>query len=219
MYDRKRRKIYIHKHKKMNPINPYGLDQIKSAILAKNYKWFEHGDFNLNLIGIRNSDSGSSVTNKFDDTFFIAYRDAGKWKVHNYACTTDPGAHWQQSPMNPGGTASLVPNQYRSTWRIDLHLGLYKALKQFAPVTVYRDKGKDLTYDRHLEDSTKGIYGINIHRANSTRTSHTVDKWSAGCQVIADPKDFANLMYLAHMAEKKYGNSFTYTLLESKDIK
>lgn len=203
----------------MNPINPYGLDQIKSAILSKNYKWFENGDFNLNLIGIRNSDTGSSVTNKFDDTFFIAYRDAGKWKVHNYACTTDPGAHWQQSPMNPGGTASLVPNQYRSTWRIDLHLGLYKALKQFAPVTVYRDKGKDLTYDRHLEDSTKGIYGINIHRANPTRTSHTVDKWSAGCQVIADPYDFVNLMYLADMAEKKYGNSFTYTLLESKDIK
>jgi hypothetical protein len=203
----------------MKPIKSFTLDQIKSAMIAKGYKWFEEGDFNLNLIGIRNSDTGDTVTNAFDDTFFIAYRDAGSWKTHNYACTTDPGAHWQQAPMNAGGTASLVPNQYRSTWRIDLHQGLYKALKQFKPVDTYRDKNKDLKYTRHIEDITNGIYGINIHRASATGVSNRVDKWSAGCQVIADSADFANLMYLAHVAEKKYGNSFTYTLLESKNIK
>jgi hypothetical protein len=203
----------------MKPIKSFTLDQIKSAMIAKGYKWFEEGDFNLNLIGIRNSDTGDTVTNAFDDTFFIAYRDAGKWKIHNYACTTDPGAHWQQAPMNAGGTASLVPNQYRSTWRIDLHQGVYKALKQFKPVDTYRDKNKDLKYTRHIEDITNGIYGINIHRASATGVSNRVDKWSAGCQVLADSADFANLMYLAHVAEKKYGNSFTYTLLESKNIK
>jgi hypothetical protein len=203
----------------MKPIKSFTLDQIKSTMIAKGYKWFEEGDFNLNLIGVRNSDTGDTVTNAFDDTFFIAYRDAGKWKIHNYACTTDPGAHWQQAPMNAGGTASLVPNQYRSTWRIDLHQGLYKALKQFKPVDTYRDKNKDLKYTRHIEDITNGIYGINIHRANQSGVSQRVDKWSAGCQVLADSADFANLMYLAHVAEKKYGNSFTYTLLESKDIK
>ena len=203
----------------MKPIKSFTLDQIKSAMIAKGYKWFEEGDFNLNLIGVRNSDTGDTVTNAFDDTFFIAYRDAGKWKIHNYACTTDPGAHWQQAPMNAGGTASLVPNQYRSTWRIDLHQGLYRALKQFKPVDTYRDKNKDLKYTRHIEDITNGIYGINIHRASATGTSNRVDKWSAGCQVIADKADFANLMYLAHTAASKYGNSFTYTLLESKNIK
>jgi hypothetical protein len=203
----------------MKPIKQYTLDQIKSTVIAKGYKWFETGDFNLNLVGIRNSDTGDTVTNKFDDTFFIAYKDAGKWKIHNYACTTDPGAHWQQSPINAGGTASLVPDQYRSSWRIDLHQGLYKALKQFKPVRVYRDKDKDLSYDRLPEDITQGIYGINIHRANANHASNTVDKWSAGCQVIQDPADFANLMYLAHTASQKYGNSFTYTLLNSKDIK
>ena len=203
----------------MKPVKIYTLDQIKSTVISKGYKWFETGDFNLNLIGIRNSDTGDKVTNKFDDTFFIAYKDEGKYKILNYACTTDPGAHWQQSPINAGGTASLVPNQYRSTWRIDLHQGLYKALKQFKPVDVYRDRNKDMSYDRHIEDVTKGIYGINIHRANQMMVSQIVDKWSAGCQVIQDAKDFANLMYLAHYAAQKYGNSFTYTLLESKDIK
>ena len=73
----------------------YHLDQIKSTMIAKGYKWFETGDFNLNLVGIRNSDTGSKVTNQFDDTFFIAYKDEGKWKINNYAFTTDAGAHWQ----------------------------------------------------------------------------------------------------------------------------
>ena len=203
----------------MKPIKSFTLDQIKSTVIAKGYKWFEEGDFNLNLIGIRNSDTGDEVTNKFDDTFFIAYRDAGSWKVLNYACTTDPGAHWQQAPMNAGGTASLVPGQYRSTWRIDLHQGLYKALKQFKPVRTYRDKDKDKQYDRLPEDITLGIYGINIHRANADRASLVVDKWSAGCQVIQDPADFANLMYLAHVAEKKYGNSFTYTFTQLPSVR
>ena len=79
----------------MKPIKSFTLDQIKSTVISKGYKWFEEGDFNLNLIGIRNSDTGDEVTNKFDDTFFMAYRESGKWKIYNYACTTDPGAHWQ----------------------------------------------------------------------------------------------------------------------------
>ena len=53
----------------MKPIKSFTLDQIKSTVIAKGYKWFEEGDFNLNLIGIRNSDTGDEVTNKFDDTF------------------------------------------------------------------------------------------------------------------------------------------------------
>ena len=203
----------------MKPIKSYTLDQIKSTVISKGYKWFENGDFNLNLIGIRNSDTGEVVTNKFDDTFFMAYRESGKWKIYNYACTTDPGAHWQQSPLNAGGTASLVPGQYRSSWRIDLHQGSYKALKQFKPVMVYRDKNKDDKYNRVPEDITQGIYGINIHRSSPTGSSNLVNKWSAGCQVLQDVNDFNELMHIAHLALGKYGNSFTYTLLESKNIK
>ncbi len=46
----------------MKPIKSFTLDQIKSAMIAKGYKWFEEGDFNLNLIGVRNSDTGDTVT-------------------------------------------------------------------------------------------------------------------------------------------------------------
>ena len=32
-----------------------------------NYKWFEKGDYNLNIVGIRNSNTKGKVTNRFDD--------------------------------------------------------------------------------------------------------------------------------------------------------
>ena len=194
----------------------YSLNKIKEAVIAKGYKWFETGNFNLNLIGIRNS---TGVTNTFDDTFFIAYKDADKWKTHNYACTTDPGIYYLNNPLGKQGTAILVPGQYRSTWRIDKHQGIYDALKQFKAVPVYRDSNKDRVYNHNPDSVTEGIYGINIHRASASGNSERVDKWSAGCQVLANVADFANLMYLARVSSRVYSNSFTYTLLEAKDIK
>ena len=42
-------------------------DIIEEAVKAKGYKWFEKGNYNLNIVGVRNSDTGTEVTNKFDD--------------------------------------------------------------------------------------------------------------------------------------------------------
>jgi hypothetical protein len=61
-----------------------------------------------------------------------------------------------------------------------------------------------------------GFFGINIHKAG--RASVQVDKWSAGCQVFAKSADFAEFMDLTEEAEKRYGNSFTYTLLLETDF-
>ena len=48
-------------------MNRYTREQIEQALKAKGYKWFEKGDYNLNIVGIRNSDTNNEVTNKFDD--------------------------------------------------------------------------------------------------------------------------------------------------------
>jgi len=65
-----------------------------------------------------------------------------------------------------------------------------------------------------------GFFGINIHRATAKTggKSTRVDRWSAGCQVIASNEDFAVFMKICRKARDLWGNSFTYTLLESKDI-
>ena len=43
-------------------------------------------------------------------------------------------------------------------------------------------------------------------------------KWSAGCQVIAANDDFTSFMKICNKSKDIWGNSFTYTLIESDDL-
>ena len=57
----------------------YTRDQIEETMKQKDYKYFLNGNFNLNIIGIRNSSTGSKVTNRFDDKITLSYKDNGIW--------------------------------------------------------------------------------------------------------------------------------------------
>jgi hypothetical protein len=190
------------------------IDKIKQAMKVKDYKFFESGDYNLNIIGIRNSDTGNKVTNVFDDLLTVSYKIGDVWHFKKWAATTDPGTKGVKEFHNAQGVARLVPGQYRGSHAIGLHQGKYEALKQAKPVKVYRDANKDMTYDTKL--ITEGIYGINIHKAGADSTY--VENWSEGCQVFKKSVDFDEFMALVKKAATLHGNSFTYTLLESKDL-
>jgi len=190
------------------------IDKIKQAMKVKNYKFFESGDYNLNIIGIRNSDTGSKVTNVFDDLLTVSYKIGDVWHFKKWAATTDPGTKGVKEFHNAQGVARLVPGQYRGSHAIGLHQGKYEALKQAKPVKVYRDANKDMTYDTKL--ITEGIYGINIHKAGADSTY--VENWSEGCQVFKKSADFEEFMAIVKKAASLHGNSFTYTLLLSSDI-
>tara|TARA_R100001126_G_C4855141_1_gene164182 strand:+ start:603 stop:1205 length:603 start_codon:yes stop_codon:yes gene_type:complete len=198
----------------------YTREQVEAAVKAKDYKWFESGDYNVNIVGIRNMATGTRVTNKFDDHITISYKDDGEWKFHCYECTTDPGDDWMDNPMNSKGCAILVPGQYKGSHKLRLHQGRYLALGQQRSVKVYRDRDKDGHYD--FDDTTidEGLFGINIHRATkyAGKTSTYVDKWSAGCQVIASNDDWHSFLDICQTARDKWSNNFTYTLLTSDDI-
>ena len=118
------------------------------------------------------------------------------------------------------GTAILKPGQYRGSHKLRLHAGKYLALGQKKNVTVYRDNDRDANYDLDESKTDTGLFGINIHRATgrSGGKSTRVDKWSAGCQVIADNDDWHEFLDICQAAREIHGNSFSYTLIESKDI-
>jgi len=196
----------------------YIREQISTAVEILGHSWFTKGDYNLNIVGIRNSATGDQITNRFDDLITVSYRLDGQWKFHQYQATTDPGRHWTENLLNPNGTAILVPGQYRGAYAVGLHQGKYEALRQVKPVRVYRDSDRDAEYDKLEASIQEGMFGINIHRANKWGTSVQIDKWSAGCQVIASNEDFLEFMTLVGKAKTKWGNSFTYTLIESQDI-
>jgi hypothetical protein len=198
----------------------YTREQIETAVKSKDYKWFENGDYNVNIVGVRNSETGTRVTNRFDDCITISYKEDGEWKFHCFECTTDPGDDWMDNPMMKKGCAILVPGQYRGSHKLRLHQGRYLALGQQRPVKVYRDRDADGHYDFNPDTIDEGLFGINIHRAtkHAGKTSTYVDKWSAGCQVIASNDDWHCFLDICQTARDTWSNNFTYTLIESKDI-
>ena len=201
----------------------YTREQIQQTVEDKGYKYFHDNlnkGYDVNIIGVRNSKTKGRVTNAFDDTLPISYKIDGEWQYHEFNCTTDPGSHWVENLLNEKGVAILKPNQYRGSHKLDFHQGRYLALRQKSDVTVYRDNDRDNNYDLNESKTDTGIFGINIHRATgrSGGKSIRVDKWSAGCQVIADNDDWHTFLGICQSAREIHGNSFSYTLIESKDI-
>ena len=201
----------------------YTREQIETAVKSKGYKWFEdHNNkgYDVNIVGVRNNKTKGRVTNAFDDCITISYKMDGEWQFHCYKCTTDPGSHWVKNILSESGVAILKPGQYRSSHKLRLHQGKYMALGQQKPVKVYRDNNLDNKYDLNEGSLEEGIFGINIHRATGRTggTSTRVDKWSAGCQVIANNNDWHEFLDICMTAREVWGNSFSYTLIESKDI-
>lgn len=183
----------------------------------KKYKYFTKGNYNLNIIGVR-SNNDNKVTNKYDDYLVVIYKANDITKRVIYSITTEPGRYYMLNPMNSKGSAILVPGQYCGAWQIAKHRGKYKALCQKKPISVYRDNNKNQIYDLAPHKIDKGIFGINIHRSNEFYTRETVDKYSAGCQVFNDPSQYSSFMALCEKQKALYGNSFTYTLLDEKEL-
>lgn len=179
-------------------MNKLTLEELKSKFTKLGYQWF-----NFQIVGIR---SKADQPDKFDDLIGLVEHDTIMW----FTGTTNPGVHWLVNLLNPKGSALLKPNQYINTWKLDLHQGKYKALCQRKNVVVYRDGDKD---NKSEETSTTetGLFGINIHRANPSAISQINNNWSAGCQVLNDPKDFN---YLIKRCEESKLKDFTYTLLK-----
>lgn len=192
-------------------------EQVEKAVKAKGYKWFEGPNYDLNVVGIRNNEQGDKVTNIFDDLITCSFKIDGEWQFYAWAATTDPGKKAMQFYSNPKGVARMVPGQYKSSHEIGLHQGKYEALRQCRNVTVYRDDNKDMVFDETKTDT--GLFGINIHRSNPVTESSYVENWSEGCQVFKRVVDFNEFMKICNKAAKLLGNHFTYTLIESTDIK
>ena len=199
----------------------YTKEKIETAVKAKGYTWFEDAankGFDVNIVGVRNNapSVADKVTNVFDDVITLSFKENGIWKYFEWMNTTDPGKKGVEQFHNAKGVARLVPGQYRGVWAIDKHQGKYDALCQrLGNVTVYRDKDKNSTFSETITDT--GMFGINIHKAGTDST--WVENWSEGCQVFKRVKDFNEFLAICKKAAKIHGNKFSYTLIESTDIK
>ena len=201
-------------------LKKFSISIIKEVFKRKGYTFFDSlKKYNVNIIGIRND---NNVANTFDDYMCIIYRDEHfQEQIHIYPCTTDAGTYWLQNPSSSSkikGTAILVPNQYKGCYQLGLHKGKYKALVQRGRVCVWRDDNRDNILDFNNSKAEWGLFGINIHRSNPHTESSEVNKWSAGCQVFKNVKNYNAFINIIEMSSALYGNKFTYTILTKNDF-
>jgi hypothetical protein len=200
----------------------YSKEQIEATLKSKGFVFFAdeaNKGFDVNVVGVRNNDPklADAVTNVFDDKLTLSFKKNGKWEYREWDITTDPGTKAVKQFHNPAGVFRLMPGQYRGMWAIGLHQGKYEAMRQVKPCRGWRDKNKDMVFDETMV--VEGVFGINGHRSNPKTQSEYVENWSEGCQVFKRLKDFNEFMSIMRLSRDIHGNSFTYTLLESTDIK
>jgi hypothetical protein len=186
--------------------------QLRAAFDRSGYRFNERG---LNLVGIRNTLTGQIDKDTFNDQLVLMFYQDRRPCLLTMAMTTDPGRAWRVAPITEAGTAIMVAGQYRELWRIGSHRGRYAALVQNAPCEVYRDRNGDAALDFDELAIERGQFGINLHRTAINHSPQLVDRWSAGCQVVADYDDFSLAMALCRKYERGGQDTFDYTLFEA----
>jgi hypothetical protein len=189
------------------------IDRLVRAYNNKNYK-LTYGIYQSNIFGIR---ANSGATNKFDDIIgILRMNNGGVRETLLCNATTDPGIYFLENPMNVKGTAILIPGQYLCSHKVGLHKGNYRALVQCGKLRVWRDNDKDGEYDQTMPQDSNND-GINIHHAGID--SSIINKWSAGCQVVAKISEFDSFMsQIDDHLYNKWSEFFDYTLFEQSDV-
>lgn len=191
---------------------------LRKAVQRKGHAWFEKASrpYDINLVGIRNK---STVPDYFDDTLCVAYLDLnGYARLFTCPVTVDPSLYYIKNPINSSGALIIKPGQYRTAYKLGKHRG-YDAIVQVKPITVIRDFNKDGKLDFKSGREQSGCFGANIHRTLPDGIAKTVQKFSAGCQVVQSIDDFKYVYSLIRRQSIVLGTDYvSYTLLEEKDF-
>jgi len=212
------------------------------VIRHKKYRIFDR-PFEVNTIGVRYQYPGQDYSDKFKDRIYAIWKDdTGKWKMKYWAVSTIPGLLPGKSDRakgfktlkdavgpSRGGIGILKPAQYIDVYYIDYHKGSTKdarAMKTKGKQLAYRDQNygsTKITFSNEDESNSKGgaNFAMYIHKAYTSgagKNTYGVQSWSEGCQVFQDPKCLNQYFDICEVHKGKYGNSFSYTLITSKDV-
>jgi hypothetical protein len=180
------------------------------------------GDRKYNIVYVEGMDTDGSLNNDAPNEFndlrlVIEIPDSSLIPIikGNWEATTEPGTDYTINPMGRGiqfGAARIAFGQYKA-WRVGTHYGTgadpHEALVQGTPISVYRDKNKDMIRKGDFLDT--GDFDINQHWGfDYPRTD--IAMAGAGCLVgrsRAGHKDFMALI----KQDKRYQRNNSYLFL------
>lgn len=160
--------------------------RIVKYMQLKKYEIFQ-GIRQYNIVYVEGMNGDATLNNDppnyFNDRrMVIQIVDGVPAIVGNWQATTEPGYHYTQRPMNPGGAARIKFGQYKA-WQIGIHgtTDRHEALIQTGgTVTVHRDLNKD--HQRVGDKEDTGYFAINQHWGYDL-PSNNIYYASAGCLV------------------------------------
>lgn len=153
----------------------------------------------INLFMIRNEDGQNS--DGINDVFGIWNNKLNK--IFIMKGSSDPGKYWTEfggAGKYRKGVAHMCYGYHPKIWCVDKHKGKYRALcnrrwKGCKPIKFWRDANKNYIKDAG-EKVEKGWIGLNLHRMKRWVESTKVGKYSAGCQTVANPKDYDEMIQI-----------------------
>lgn len=199
-------------------MKPPTVNSILEILEDRRHRIFDkpNQDFNINIVGVRNPDP---TFNEYGCYMTVFWRSDERWKFRAWPATTYPGKRFMVDRLlSSNGCAILKPGQYPA-YQLAMHRGVYEAVCQrLGEVSVYRDRNRNQVFD--LKESTveTGYFGINIHapvppEGRMNYRAARVDASSAGCQVFQSVSDFLEFRDIVRSSRSRYGNKFTYTLI------
>lgn len=190
------------------------LSKLIAAYAVQKYVWFNNGDWDFNLFGVR---SAERIANSYDDLVGIAYKVDGRQQFHVYPATTDPGLPWLQKPMQVQGCGIMAPGQYRGAYSLGTFMNR-PALIQVGPVSYYRDNNRDNTLDFDAKTLESAVVGAHVHCVGGGFGGTPVGFNSAMCQDLQLLVDMQHLYDTLKEQVKRGGKTFTYTLFTEDQI-
>jgi hypothetical protein len=119
---------------------------------------------------------GTNQLGVYDDDFVLCIGDEEtEWKG-----STDPGQYYIQHPLNPQGCAQLKEGVHM--FKVGIHQNRFAAFVHAESFHVNR-----LDSGGNVASVEFGEFGIHLH---SGGPGFNVDRFSAGCQVIASPEGY-----------------------------
>lgn len=199
----------------------------------KGYAFFTQGDYNLNIIAIRENDI---FENTFSDTLLVLYKVNQKWQIFKTKWTTLAGVYGLGGEQNPltkwqtgtdlDGVAIIAEGQYRGAFEYvnnGFNYPFTEYLRQIKALNYWRDNNKNFKIDRNPLTFRTGIYETHLHAMSHFNTDGIYisfpgySPWSQGCQG-APSYWFNQFLSLVREAVKIYGKRFTYTLVHRNEL-
>jgi len=194
-------------------------DKQRIQWLTNFYSQNSHAIDQINLIGFRNSkDQELDVINDM----------LGFWTadmIFLCAGTTEPGVYWVKdtAKRNKQGTFHLMEGFHDSIWSVGTHKG-YEALvndyRYCKPTKGWRDANYNFVKD-NKDIIVCDYFGINFHRMHPISIVDKIGKYSGGCQVVQDPKRFAEILATVKASNKYMKNknaTFNYMLFNISQL-